>query len=202
MRSNIYKSIFFLLLILECNSLSYQDNLFRKIIEKNEGENVMISPLSLYQFLSLLSNGASGDTQKEILKVLFPDKEMDINKINENVNEIISTIESENEKNSNSICLEGDCQIHFNDVNGIFTKKGVELTGQFKTICDNYNTSFYELISAEQVNNFCSENTNGKIDHILDKIDPKLVLLLVMLFILKELGKKNFLKKIQKKENL
>ena len=179
MLSNIYKSIFFLLLILECNSLSYQDNLFRKIIEKNEGENVMISPLSLYQILSLLLNGALGETQKEILKVLFPDKEIDINKINTNVNEIISTIESENTKKSNSICFEGDCQIHFNDVNGIFTKKGVELTDQFKTICDNYNTSFYELISAEQVNNFCSENTNGKIDHILDKIDPKLVLLLV-----------------------
>ena len=179
MRSNIFISIFFLILILECNALSYQDNLFRKIAEKNEGQNIMFSPLSLYQFLSLLSNGASGDTQKEILKVLFPEKEMDINKINENVNDIISTIESENEKNSNSICLEGDCQIHFNDVNGIFTRKGVELTDQFKTICDNYNTSFYELISAEQVNNFCSENTNGKIDHILDNIDSSLVLLLV-----------------------
>ena len=179
MRSNIFISIFFLLLILECNSLSYQDNLFRKIAEKNEGENIMFSPLSLYQFLSLLSNGASWDTQKQILKVLFPEKEMDINKINENVNEIISTIESENEKKSNSICLEGDCQIHFNDVNGIFTKKGVELTDQFKTICDNYNTSFYELISAEQVNNFCSENTNGKINKIIDNIDSSLVLLLV-----------------------
>ena len=139
----------------------------------------MISPLSLYQILSLLSNGALGETQKEILKVLFPDKEIDINKINENVNEIISTIELENTKKSNSICLYGDCQIHFNNVNGIFTKKGVELTDQFKTICDNYNTSFYELISVEQVNNFCSENTNGKINHILDNIDSNLVLLLV-----------------------
>ena len=154
MRSNIFISIFFLLLILECNSLSYQDNLFSKIIEKNKGENIMISPLSLYQILSLLSNGALGETQKEILKVLFPDKEIDINKINTNVNEIISTIESENTKNSNYKCFEGeDCQIHFNDVNAIFKKKDIELTDQFQQICHDYNTSFSDLINAEQINN-------------------------------------------------
>ena len=137
--------------------------------------------------------------QKEILKVLFPDKEIDIYKINTNVNEIISTIELENTKNSNSICLYGDCKIHFNDVNGIFTKKGVELTDQFKTICDNYNTSFYELISAEQVNNFCSENTNGKINKIIDNIDSSLVLLLVNAIYFKGNREEKFSQKNTKK---
>ena len=86
---------------------------------------------------------------------------------------MISTIDSENTKDSTMIkyCEGDDCQIHFNDVNGIFTKKGVELTNQFKQICNNYNTSFYELISAEQINHFGNENANGKINKILNDID-------------------------------
>ena len=185
MLKNIFAFLFFLTLLFETKTLSYQDNLLRKVIEKNEGENIMISPLSLYQLLSLLSNGTSGETQKEIFQVLYPGKTIDnnfINKLNKNINEVIIAIESEDSKDSTKIsdCLEGDdCQIHFNDVNGIFTKKDVELTNQFKQICNNYNTSFYELISAEQINNFCSENTNGKINQILNDIDLQTIMILV-----------------------
>ena len=145
----------------------------------------MISTLSLYQALSLLANGASGETQKEILKVLYPEQNIDnniLNLLNSNIEQIFSIIESENsEKNNEMMYLEGgeDSKIKFNNVNGIFSKKGVELTNQFTQICENYNTSFFELISAEQVNNFCSENTNGKINHIINDIDENLVLMLI-----------------------
>ena len=104
MLKNIFVSLLFYILILETNTFSYQDNLLRKVIEKNEGENIMISPLSLYQLLSLLSNGASGETRKEILQVLFPGKTIDnnfINKLNKNINEMISTIEPDKPKDSN-----------------------------------------------------------------------------------------------------
>ena len=169
--------------MLECKSLSFQDNFFRKMVEAKKGENIMISPLSLYQALSLLCNGASGETQKEILKVLYPDKNKDIEAINNNIKELISTLESENSKDSGQspYCLseEEDCQIHFNDVNAIFKKKEIELTDQFQQICHNYNTSFSDLISAEQINNFFSEQTNGKINKIIEYLNPMTVLILI-----------------------
>ena len=177
--------IAYLILLVKINSLSFQDNIFQKLIENKKGENIMISTLSLYQALSLLANGASGETQKEILKVLYPEQNIDnniLNLLNSNIEQIFSIIESENsEKNNDIMYLEGgeDSKIKFNNVNGIFSKKGVELTNQFTQICENYNTSFFELISAEQVNNFCSENTNGKINHIINDIDENLVLMII-----------------------
>ena len=74
-----FPEIFVIILILGLSFQTFQDNLFTKIIENNEGKNIMISPFSIYQVLSLLSNGAKGDTQKEILKTLYPDKEINEN---------------------------------------------------------------------------------------------------------------------------
>ena len=181
-----YTQIFFLILLFYGLSFqTFQDNLFKKIIENNEGKNIMISPFSIYQVLSLLSNGAKGDTQKEILKVLYPNKEINenlLNKINSNINQIISNIESEGKDDStNNYCLPGTegCKITFQDVNGIFTKKGIKLTNEFTGKCKNYNSSYLELISAEQVYNFCSENTNGKIDKVINEINPETILMLI-----------------------
>lgn len=184
----IGKYVTFILLITlkKLNFQAFQDNLFKKILEKNKGKNIMFSPFSIYQILSLLSNWAKENTQKEILKVLFPDKKPNedlINKINSNINQIISNIESEDSKTSktNDYCIKGEdnCKIIFKDVNGIFIKKDVKLTNYFTEKCENYNASFFELINAEQINNYCSENTNGKINKIIDEIDPRTVLMLI-----------------------
>ena len=171
-------------ILIQFSSNSFQDNFLKKILEKNEKENIMVSPFSLYQVLSLLSNGAKDDTQKEILKVLYPDKEINdnlVSEINSNMNKILSNIESENIEDTSKIKVcDGDgCKIIFNDVNGAFVKKGFQLTQQFIQKCDNYNTSYFELIDAQQINKFCSDNTNGKIDNIINSIDPQTILMLI-----------------------
>ena len=176
-------AIIILITLIVLSFQAFQDNVFKKILEKNEGENIMFSPLSIYQILSLLSNGAKENTQKEILKILFPNEEPNedlINRINSNMKQIISNIESENIQ-TNNYCLEGaeNCKIIFKDVNGIFIKKGVELTNQFTEKCENYNASYFELINAEQINNYCSENTNGKINKVIDQINPNTILMLI-----------------------
>ena len=50
-----------------CEELTFQTQMFKKIhnlsnIESKE--NILISPLSVYQLISLLSNGANGTTQQ------------------------------------------------------------------------------------------------------------------------------------------
>ena len=67
------KIIFFFFFISFISSqkreLPFQIKIF-SLLNENQNENICISPLSLYQILSLVSNGAVGKTQEEILNVL------------------------------------------------------------------------------------------------------------------------------------
>ena len=89
----LFLLIIFQVFLLQNASASFQDNLFKEIIDENKGENVIFSPLSLYQVLSLVLNGAGGKTREEVFKVLFPDNELDeqlIKDVNSNIEKIIS----------------------------------------------------------------------------------------------------------------
>lgn len=75
---NIYQ-LLIICLIIHCIEPLFQDKLLTKILEKNETKNIMISPFSIYQVFSILSNGPEDVTQKEILQVIFPDNEIEDN---------------------------------------------------------------------------------------------------------------------------
>ena len=86
---NIYfnlKIFLYLLIIINSEiSCSFQISLFNKLNSKYKESNLIISPLSIYQAISLATNGANGETQKEPLKLL-DEKEMDeINLINREI---------------------------------------------------------------------------------------------------------------------
>ena len=49
--------------------------MLNNLISKSH-ENVCICPISIYQVVSLTSNGASGKTYEEIVKSLIPDTEI------------------------------------------------------------------------------------------------------------------------------
>ena len=145
--------------------LPFQIKLF-SLLNENQNENICISPLSLYQILSLVSNGAVGKTQEEILNVLVPNNK--INKkiqlsINANNQQIINYYNSKNKK--------------VVTVNGILTK--VSLKKEFEKICKKYEAGILPLINVEQINNWCSEKTNGKIKKIIDKISPLTTMILL-----------------------
>ena len=57
----------------------------KKINDTNKEENFGIYPIGLEIILSLISNGAEGETQKEVLNLLYY---KDINKTNEVSNKI------------------------------------------------------------------------------------------------------------------
>ncbi len=145
--------------------LPFQIKIF-SLLNENQNENICISPLSLYQILSLVSNGAVGKTQEEILNVLVPNNK--INKkiqlsINANNQQIINYYNSKNKK----VVI----------VNGILTK--VSLKKEFEKICKKYEAGILPLINVEQINNWCSEKTNGKIKKIIDKISPLTTMILL-----------------------
>ena len=189
----------------------------------NKDINIMISPFSIYQALSILANGAIEETQKEILEVLFPDKDISDNnytltQLNTNFIKILNELSAEdfvepstttlkienttntkknlssnlddiffpeiehiiigenknkkdNERNNNSLI--------FNNVNALFIDEKFHILEQFLLTCDNYNISVKELIDAQQINDFCYNNTNGKITKIIDKIPNGIAFILI-----------------------
>ena len=81
--------IFIISLLVNSFYSSFQSSLFHQMNKDKKGENLIISPLSVFQALSLTANGAQGQTLKEMLELLQSDSLDDLNKKNE---EIISVI--------------------------------------------------------------------------------------------------------------
>ena len=162
------------------NSISFQSNLYKIIQEftnnklqsltlyKYKKGKICISPLSIYQILSLVSNGANKETQNEILQLiqnkdLFSKTQININLNNENILKIY-----ENNKN-------------ISIANAILSK--IPISENFLLISKRYKAFNSILKSVEQVNKWCKEKTNGKIDKIIDNINGiELILLNAVYF--------------------
>lgn len=207
MTSNIF--IIILLSFIFISTSSFQENLFKLILESNEDKNVMISPFGIYQVLTILANGAVGQTQNEILETLFTNEKITnnldiLNKINNNIIKILSYLYSESNISPSNYLDEfsyckGDCNLIFNNVNGLFVRKEYKITDDFSSICEDFNISVSELIDADQINHFCDVHTNGKIKRIIDFLDDNIILILINAIYFKGSWYEPFLKSLSKK---
>jgi len=128
--------IFLLIIINPEISCSFQISLFHKLNSKYKDNNLIISPLSIYQAISLVSNGADGETQKELLKLLDEKEMEEINFINR---QILNTI-----KDYSSLEI----------ANAIMSKL-VSLNDFTKIAQDNYNSEILPLRNVNQINKWC-----------------------------------------------
>ena len=151
-----------------CEELTFQTQMFKKIHNTTKIEskkNILISPLSVYQIISLLSNGAKGKTQEEILQTLLIDENISdktLDKLNSNNENIIKDV-----KNSGKIKI----------ANAILSK--IELLNSFINIGKKYDSYIAKLEGVEQVNDWCREHTNGKITKLIDSLSPDIQIVLL-----------------------
>ena len=141
------------------SNCSFQSTLFNRINKEKTGENLIISPLSIFQALSLAANGANGKTLSEMLDLLQSDSLDELNELNYQFISIFneySTIDIANAVMTRFIPSED------------FTK-----------IAKKYLAPIDPLESVEQVNNWCSNKTHGKIDHIIDELDPYVLMMIL-----------------------
>ena len=138
---------------------SFQSTLFNRINKEKIGENLIISPLSIFQALSLVANGAKGETLSEMLDLLQTDSLDNLNKINY---QIISIFK----------------QFSTIDIANAVMSKFTPLKN-FTIIAEKYLAPIEPLISVEQVNNWCKNKTHGKIDKILDELDPNALMVIL-----------------------
>lgn len=137
----------------------FELNLFQEISKLNPEKNIIISPLSIYHILSLVANGAKDNTLKEIMNVLNNKDPNEMNKINKIITSVLT-------KNT-------EVEI----ANGIFTKFTPEKN--FMKNINEYKAEIDQLKDIETINNWCNEKTHGKINKIINEINPQDVMILL-----------------------
>ncbi|CAL1673626.1 unnamed protein product [Lasius platythorax] len=156
-----------------CNDFT---NPLYKSLSANTDKNIIISPLSLHMLLSLLSNGAGGSTLNELRSALGYDKE------------------SLNQEYKDLIVLLSDIKnVTLHIANAAYVQKGVDLTGDFLSICMNIFDSSISKIdfensihAADIINSWVRTATNNNIFNIISpgdtNIDTKIMLLNAIYF--------------------
>ena len=158
MKSFLLQLIVLNLLFISLNC-SFQLSLFNELNKSNRGKNLILSPLSVFQILSLTANGARNETQSEMIEAL---QNADIDTLNAINYEILEAVQE------------------FTTVemaNAVMSK--FDPLQEFMDISETYCAPLEKLISVEQVNNWCSEKTHGKITKILSQLDATVQMILL-----------------------
>lgn len=142
--------------------------LANKVVQQDQEQNCLISPLSATFVLAMLENGSAGQTQQQILDALHFDNEESMNDL---CNKLIvggPKIDTSTDiKIANGVFLNTNCIIEENYVKS--------MNDVFKAEVKNVN--FSDSLSAlKEINSWVNNNTNGKITKILGKVKPKSVM--------------------------
>ncbi|XP_054716948.1 uncharacterized protein LOC129226369 [Uloborus diversus] len=152
-------------------------NLHRKLSKASQ-LNVFFSPFSISSALAMLFYGAKGETAEELRTALGYNK---ANLENEQVHHIFNQFLTQTFSNqdSNTYTLKS--------ANAILVDKSVDLIEDYKhEIQRLYEATFQNVEFAKdgpeivaEVNRWVKDKTNGKIEKLLDKLDPSTVLVLL-----------------------
>lgn len=158
------------------NSNEFAFNLFKQIIdsriadESKKNESIIVSPISITYALGMLNNGAAGNTQEQINKVLgFGDTGAD--DINDFCLKMLKT------------APELDPQTKVMIANTIYMNKGYNIKPEFKNKAKTYYNAypetrdFHDGKTLDVINKWASDHTEKMIEKVLDdsSFDPDAV---------------------------
>ena len=147
-------------------------NLFSQLLVKDNNKNIFVSPSSIAFALAMTYNGADGSTQEAMAKALEL-QGMNLQEINSNYAKLKASLENP------------DSQVTLNIANSLWADKNASFKANFiQNNQDFYqakvsNLDFADTEAPSIINNWVQENTQGKINKIVDKIDPNQVLYLL-----------------------
>ncbi len=147
-------------------------NLFSQLLVKDNNKNIFVSPSSIAFALAMTYNGADGSTQEAMAKALEI-QGMNLAQINSSYAQLKASLENL------------DSQVMLNIANSLWADKNTTLKSDFiQNNQDFYqakvtNLNFSDAGASSTINSWVKENTQGKIDKIVDKIDPDQVLFLL-----------------------
>lgn len=145
-------------------------NVLRQV--KDDNRNALISPTSIFLALSMTYNGAQNETYASMQKTLGLQK-YDLDKLNNESKSLDSSLEKPDEKVELSIA------------NSLWLKDGITFNKEtLKTIESNYNSEvktldFTASSAPNTINKWVSDNTNGKIPTVVNKIPADMRMYLI-----------------------
>ncbi|MFW5773723.1 MAG: serpin family protein, partial [Tangfeifania sp.] len=151
--------------------------MFQKVREESDGENLMISPLSISVALAMAYNGADGDTKTEMEETMKLNG-LTTDEINASYKMLISALQSLDE------------DVVFEIANAIFYADIMEVKPGFLDVNKNVyeaevdRLDFSSPSAVETINNWVAGKTNDKITKIIERLNPldRMVLLNAIYF--------------------
>ena len=148
-------------------------NIFKKLALGNH-ENMMISPLSISIAMAMTANGTEDESLAEMKKVLGYGK-MDLPTVNDQFKELIASLVSADK----DLVLEIANSIWIDEA---FSEKIKE---EFITLLEEsydselFKADFGDNATVGLINSWVGEKTHGRIDNIINSIDPEAVMYLI-----------------------
>jgi len=164
---------------------SFSCSIFKELAGGQADSNVCISPISISFALAMTANGAGGTTQAEMLETLGFDN-LTIDEMNQAFSSLMSLLVS------------ADPDVALTLANSIWYRQGFPFEKPFLDTCEEQYDALIQALdfSAENardtINNWVKENTNGKIEQIVDDIDPSTVMFLINAIYFKGIWKYQF----------
>lgn len=146
--------------------------LFSEIFKENSNQNIFVSPTSVAIALAMTYNGADGSTRQAMAQTLEL-QGMSLDEINQAQQALSQILENPDPKVKLSIA------------NSLWAREGISFKPEFIQIAQKFyeakvtNLDFKNPNAVSTINNWVSQNTNGKIPTIIDQIDPSAVLFLI-----------------------
>jgi len=143
--------------------------LFTKVAD-DDGQNLMLSPLSASEALTMVLNGASGDTYSQLISTLKYPEELSISDINEAYKSLVTQL------------LEADPKVKIAIANALFHRNDFIPKQVFLDIMSTdfgahiEGLDFSSPTALETINGWAYDNTYGKIPKVLDEIPAAAVM--------------------------
>jgi serpin B len=150
------------------STTAFAFSLLRGVSEKAGGEeNIFISPLSASMALSMLSNGAAGQTRQEIQQALGYG-ELPVEEMNANLKDL-------------SVFRPEHAGVVVEQANSLWAHKAIPVypsyAGTLQSFYDAYVLN--DHFTAAMINAWSAEKTHGRISQLLDPADPLGVLYII-----------------------
>lgn len=146
--------------------------ILQKAFEENGDNNLMISPLSITQALSMTYNGANGETKTAFENVLHYEGQTTAD-VNQAALDLTNAL------------LEVDPKVEISIANSIWYRQGFSVEQDFITTNQTFynaevsSLDFSNPASKDIINNWVDEKTNHKIEKIVDNINADDIMFLI-----------------------
>ncbi|MFP3868924.1 MAG: serpin family protein [Desulfobacteraceae bacterium] len=146
--------------------------LFSQLVDRTPDSNIFISPASIAFALAMTYNGAAGETREAMARTLELGNMSldDINRANAALRASLQQL---------------DPQVQLNLANSLWARQGIEFKSEFLKRNQVAYGAELEVVdfsnpqALARINAWVSQNTQGKIEKIVDRIDPLDILFLI-----------------------